>query len=139
MLKASDAFRTIGEMAQELGVKPHILRYWEEQFPSLMPLKRAGGRRHYRADDADLLRDIHRLLNVEGYTIKGARKFLADVRRGGQGVATEPSENPDRFALPGAAAATAPPAARTNASMSPQVRAAITAIRARIVQALDSE
>ena len=77
MEKSADAFRSIGEMAVELGVRTHILRYWEEQFPMLRPLKRAGGRRHYRPDDVILLRTIHRLLNSEGYTIKGARKFLS--------------------------------------------------------------
>ncbi len=77
MDKSADAFRTIGEMARELGVKTHILRYWEEQFPMLRPLKRAGGRRHYRPDDVRLLHQINNLLNDEGYTIKGARKFLA--------------------------------------------------------------
>jgi DNA-binding transcriptional MerR regulator len=77
MEKSADAFRSIGEMAEELGVRTHILRYWEEQFPMLRPLKRAGGRRHYRPDDVVLLRTIHRLLNSEGYTIKGARKFLS--------------------------------------------------------------
>jgi DNA-binding transcriptional MerR regulator len=77
MDKSTDAFRTIGEMAATLGVKTHILRYWEEQFPMLQPLKRAGGRRHYRPDDVALLTTIHRLLGQEGYTIKGARKYLA--------------------------------------------------------------
>lgn len=76
MDKSADAFRTIGEMAKILGVKTHILRYWEEQFPMLQPLKRAGGRRHYRPEDVTLLQTIYRLLNQEGYTIKGARKFL---------------------------------------------------------------
>lgn len=74
--KSSDAFRTIGEMAEALGVRTHILRYWEEQFPMLKPLTRAGGRRLYRPEDVALLHTIHRLLYSEGYTIKGARKFL---------------------------------------------------------------
>ena len=74
--KSTEAFRTIGEMAQQLGVKTHILRYWEEQFPMLAPLKRAGGRRHYRPGDVALLVTIHRLLGHEGYTIKGARNYL---------------------------------------------------------------
>lgn len=74
--KAEDAFRTIGEMAEELGVKPHILRYWEEQFATLTPLKRAGGRRHYRPEDAALLRQIQSLLQDKGLTIKGARRVL---------------------------------------------------------------
>ncbi len=74
--KTDDAFRTIGEMAAEIGVKPHILRYWEEQFPMLEPLKRAGARRHYRPEDAALLRHIQSLLQDKGFTIKGARRFL---------------------------------------------------------------
>lgn len=78
--KSSEAFRTIGEMAQLLGLKTHILRYWEEQFPMLKPLKRAGGRRHYRPEDVEMLTTIQRLLSQEGYTIKGARQFLT---RGG--------------------------------------------------------
>jgi DNA-binding transcriptional MerR regulator len=76
MQKSDDAFRTIGEMADLLGVKTHILRYWEEQFPMLSPLKRAGGRRYYRAEDVALLHRINGLLNREGYTIKGARMAL---------------------------------------------------------------
>jgi DNA-binding transcriptional MerR regulator len=74
--KSAEAFRTIGEMAEALGVRTHILRYWEEQFPMLKPLTRAGGRRLYRPDDVALLHTINRLLYSEGYTIKGARKFL---------------------------------------------------------------
>lgn len=74
--KSADAFRSIGEMAEALGVRPHILRYWEEQFPMLKPLTRAGGRRLYRPDDVALLHTIHRLLYSEGYTVKGARRFL---------------------------------------------------------------
>lgn len=93
--KASDALRTIGEMAAELDIKPHILRYWETQFPMLVPLKRAGGRRHYRPDDAALLRLIHRLLTVEGYTIRGARKFVEDMRAPrGDGVAGGSTDMP---------------------------------------------
>lgn len=75
--KSAEAFRTIGEMADELGVRTHILRYWEEQFPMLRPLTRAGGRRLYRPEDVALLHTINRLLYSEGYTIKGARKFLS--------------------------------------------------------------
>lgn len=74
--KSADAFRTIGEMAEALGVRPHILRYWEEQFPMLKPLTRAGGRRLYRPEDVALLHTIRRLLYSEGYTVKGARRFL---------------------------------------------------------------
>ena len=76
--KSADAFRNIGEMAEALGVRTHILRYWEEQFPMLKPLTRAGGRRLYRPDDVALLHTIHRLLYTEGYTVKGARRFLME-------------------------------------------------------------
>ncbi len=76
MTKDSGAFRTIGELSKELSIKPHILRYWEDQFGMLQPLKRAGSRRHYRPEDVEMVKTINRLLNEEGYTIKGARKFL---------------------------------------------------------------
>ena len=82
MTKEQGAFRTIGELSKELGIKPHILRYWEDQFAILTPLKRAGSRRHYRPEDVEIVKTINRLLNEEGYTIKGARKFLASRRRG---------------------------------------------------------
>jgi len=74
--KAPDAFRTIGELSAELGVAQHILRYWETKFPQLRPLQRAGNRRYYRPADVALARRIHRLLNEEGYTIKGVQKLL---------------------------------------------------------------
>jgi DNA-binding transcriptional MerR regulator len=74
--KAPDAFRTIGELSAELGVAQHILRYWETKFPQLKPLQRAGNRRYYRADDVALARRINRLLNDEGYTLKGVEKLL---------------------------------------------------------------
>lgn len=77
MTKEQGAFRTIGELSKELRIKPHILRYWEDQFAMLSPLKRAGSRRHYRPEDVATVKLINRLLNEEGYTIKGARKFLA--------------------------------------------------------------
>jgi DNA-binding transcriptional MerR regulator len=84
--KAPEAFLTIGEMAQRLGVKTHILRYWEEQFPMLKPLTRAGGRRLYRPSDVALLQQINDLLHRQGYTIKGARQFLQN----GSGVELSP-------------------------------------------------
>lgn len=74
--KAPDAFRTIGELSAELNVAQHILRYWETKFPQLKPLQRAGNRRYYRPADVALARRIHRLLNEEGYTVKGVQKLL---------------------------------------------------------------
>jgi DNA-binding transcriptional MerR regulator len=78
MTKSDTAFRTIGELAEELGLPQHILRYWETRFPQLRPLQRAGNRRYYRPDDVALVRRIDRLLNHEGYTIKGVQKLLAE-------------------------------------------------------------
>jgi DNA-binding transcriptional MerR regulator len=74
--KAPGAFKTIGELSSELGVAQHILRYWETKFPQLRPLQRAGNRRYYRPADVDLARRIHRLLNSEGYTVRGVQKVL---------------------------------------------------------------
>ena len=78
--KDPEAFRTIGEVAQVLGVKQHVLRYWEEQFPMLKPLTRAGGRRYYRSTDVALIAEIDRLLHHEGFTIRGARQALGAKR-----------------------------------------------------------
>src|SRR4051812_23526527 len=74
--KSEQAFRTIGELAAELGVPQHILRYWETRFPQLKPLQRAGNRRYYRPADVQLVRRIHRLLNQDGYTIRGVQQLL---------------------------------------------------------------
>src|SRR4026209_1566423 len=74
--KAPGAFRTIGELSNELGVAQHILRYWETKFSQLKPLQRAGNRRYYRPADVALVRRIHKLLNEEGYTVKGVQKLV---------------------------------------------------------------
>jgi DNA-binding transcriptional MerR regulator len=86
--KADSAFRTIGELSEELGVAQHILRYWETRFPQLRPLQRAGNRRYYRPADVALARRIDRLLNREGYTIRGVQQLLA-ARGSGQAPAVE--------------------------------------------------
>lgn len=78
MSKADGAFLTISELAAELGLPQHILRYWETRFPQLRPLQRSGNRRYYRPSDVALVRRIDQLLNVEGFTVKGAQKALAD-------------------------------------------------------------
>ena len=74
--KSPDAFRTIGEAAAEVGVEPHVLRFWETKFTRLKPLTRAGGRRYYRPADIELLLKIKQLLHVDGLTIRGAQKVL---------------------------------------------------------------
>ena len=79
MEKADGAFLTISELANELNLPQHILRYWESRFPQLKPLQRSGNRRYYRPADVAVARRIHHLLNVEGFTVKGARKVLADA------------------------------------------------------------
>lgn len=78
MEKASQAFRTISEVAKELGVQKHVLRFWETKFPQIKPMKRGGGRRYYRPEELVLLRGIQVLLHVEGYTIRGVQKILRD-------------------------------------------------------------
>jgi DNA-binding transcriptional MerR regulator len=91
--KSEHAFRTIGELAGELGVPQHILRYWETRFPQLRPLQRAGNRRYYRPDDVALARRIHRLLNQDGYTIRGVQQLLAKGEAGKAESAPEPAAN----------------------------------------------
>ena len=80
--KEPDALRTIGEVAVAFGIKQHVLRYWEQQFPMLRPLKRSGGRRYYRPEDVALVETIDRLINREGYTLKGARQAIEKGRAG---------------------------------------------------------
>jgi DNA-binding transcriptional MerR regulator len=76
--KAPDAFRTISEVADELDIPQHVLRFWETRFTQIKPMKRSGGRRYYRPDDVDLLKGIRRLLYGEGYTIRGVQRILKE-------------------------------------------------------------
>ena len=76
MSKSAEAFRTISEVADELEVPKHVLRFWEQKFPQIRPMKRGGGRRYYRPEDMELLRGIRHLLHLEGYTIRGVQKIL---------------------------------------------------------------
>jgi DNA-binding transcriptional MerR regulator len=84
--KAAGAFRTISEVADELHIPQHVLRFWETKFPQVKPLKRGGGRRYYRPDDIALLRRISDLLYIQGYTIKGVQRLL---REGGGRLADD--------------------------------------------------
>ncbi|WP_230291728.1 MerR family transcriptional regulator [Croceicoccus sp. Ery5] len=118
--KDNAAFRTIGEVANALGIKPHVLRYWEEQFPMLKPVKRSGQRRYYRPEDVALLQTIDRLLNREGFTIKGAVRAL---RSGQAGEDATPV---------GAAAVEAKTGNAPNAELAAKLRA----IRGRLAEAL---
>lgn len=76
--KSKNAFRTISEVADELDVQQHVLRFWETKFSQVRPLKRGGGRRYYRPEDVTLLKRIHELLYTEGYTIKGVQKLFRE-------------------------------------------------------------
>jgi DNA-binding transcriptional MerR regulator len=98
MDKSPEAFRTISEVAEDLDLPQHVLRFWETRFGQIRPLKRAGGRRYYRPEDVDLLKGIRHLLYREGYTIKGVQRilkaegvrFVQAVGRGEQAVEPDP-------------------------------------------------
>lgn len=81
--KSAGAFRTISEVADELGVQQHVLRFWETKFSQVRPLKRGGGRRYYRPEDITVLKRIHELLYTEGYTIKGVQKLFREHGKNG--------------------------------------------------------
>ncbi len=110
--KAPNAFRTISEVADDLHIPQHVLRFWETKFPQVKPLKRGGGRRYYRPDDINLLRRISDLLYIQGYTIKGVQRLLRDS--GGRLADDIPPPNPEdhdpddemMLPLPGLAVAT---------------------------------
>src|SRR6478609_5740101 len=107
--KDPEAFRTIGELSADLGVAQHILRYWETRFPQLKPMQRAGNRRYYRPADVALARRIHRLLNDEGYTVRGVQKLLRDKSAASEGLVA-----------PAPAMAETIPAPAVKESLSPQ-------------------
>ncbi|MFZ5734103.1 MAG: MerR family transcriptional regulator [Pseudomonadota bacterium] len=89
MEKAPDAFRTISEVADDLDIPQHVLRFWETRFSQIKPMKRSGGRRYYRPDDVDLLKGIRHLLYGEGYTIRGVQRILKEQGvRSVQGLAS---------------------------------------------------
>jgi DNA-binding transcriptional MerR regulator len=111
--KDPEAFRTIGELSDELGVAQHILRYWETKFPQLRPLQRAGNRRYYRPADVALARRIHHLLSNEGYTVRGVQKLLRDQPR-----AEKPTPAPESPPAESPAAAETPMFAADSAAKS---------------------
>ena len=116
--KEAGALRTIGEVAAGFDIRQHVLRYWEQQFPMLRPLKRSGGRRYYRPEDVALVATIDRLINREGYTLKGARQA---IEKG----------------LAGAPVAPAQPAPTSVSALSgPDILPQLRAIRSRLAAAL---
>lgn len=105
MDKSPDAFRTISEVAEDLDLPQHVLRFWETRFAHIKPLKRGGGRRYYRPDDVDLLKGIRHLLYGEGYTIKGVQRILKEegvrfVQAVGRGEASVAAPRPDSRDMP---------------------------------------
>jgi DNA-binding transcriptional MerR regulator len=122
--KAPDAFRTIGEVAKMLGIRQHVLRYWEDQFPMLRPVKRSGGRRYYRPEDVSLVERINRLVHEKGYTLRGARQAIEAEGKGARSGARTVAE--------------APPAAERVAVRPavPDIIGELRAIRARLAAAL---
>ncbi len=119
--KGALAFRTIGEVADDLDLPAHVLRFWESKFPQLKPLKRGGGRRYYRPEDIVLLRRIRQCLYQDGYTIRGVQRLLA-VAAGGSPAGIDPA-SPSLFPLEAAAGRAAasgePPNAPPNAPTGP--------------------
>jgi DNA-binding transcriptional MerR regulator len=102
--KSAAAFRTISEVATDLNLQQHVLRFWETKFPQIKPLKRGGGRRYYRPEDVVFLRHIRSLLYDDGYTIKGVQKLLRQNGNKGLDAAaaeTAPNESPGNMELNG--------------------------------------
>ncbi len=124
MSKTADAFRTISEVAGELDVPKHVLRFWEGKFPQVKPMKRGGGRRYYRPEDLELLRGIRHLLHAEGYTIKGVQKILRE-----QGV-DEVKASAKRAELVGLAAKGQAKRGRRAIARSPAPTASVSARKA---------
>jgi DNA-binding transcriptional MerR regulator len=135
--KDDGALRTIGEVSDALGIKPHVLRYWEAQFPLLKPLKRSGGRRYYRPSDVAMVETIDRLVNREGYTLKGAEAVLRSSAKSDLDRRSLDRRSGDRRAD----ADTPEPGVRVMVSDAPDTRetvAALKAIRSRLAAALEA-
>lgn len=124
--KDEGALRTIGEVSKALGIRQHVLRYWEEQFPMLKPLKRSGGRRYYRPEDVALVEAIDRLVHREGFTLRGARQALAK-KKNGEAAPAAPVPAP---------ATTVPAGNEFPPSGNFAYRARLIALRATLVKAL---
>jgi len=134
--KDEGALRTIGEVSEALDIKPHVLRYWEAQFPLLKPLKRSGGRRYYRPADVELVQTIDRLVNREGYTLKGAEAVLRAAANSPMDRRKEDRRSGDRRAD---ADPDAVPGVRIAVAEGPdmaEVIAGLKAVRARLAAAL---
>ena len=148
--KERSAFRTIGEVSEALGIKPHVLRYWEQQFSLLRPLKRSGGRRHYRPSDVEMVEAIDRLVNEEGYTLKGAEAVLRatggkgldrrmeDRRVGDRRAGNGPESQPEGAAAPAADQRAASGSDQTAAAAMRESIAKLKDIRSRLARAIEA-
>jgi len=142
--KGASAFRTIGEVADDLDLPAHVLRFWESKFTQLKPLKRRGGRRYYRPEDVVLLRRIRQCLYQDGYTIRGVQKLLG-VTAGERPAATDATRGPSLFPLDSvpdpamsadARSSTGPAAGRLRPRPTkPDTRAALEEIRRELLEA----
>jgi DNA-binding transcriptional MerR regulator len=134
--KSPAAFRTIGEVADDLELPAHVLRFWESKFPQLKPLKRGGGRRYYRPEDIVLLRRIRQCLYQDGYTIRGVQKLMGVATDGETASAPSPPTlfpleapaRPERRANPARSPSRRP-------AMSPEFRAELEEVRRELVEA----
>ena len=143
--KSPEAFRTISEVAADLDVPQHVLRFWETKFATVKPLKRGGGRRYYRPEDILLLRRIRQCLYQEGYTIRGVQKLLGGGTIGEEGASSsrDPAEPPSLFPLDASrnSAAREPdrsarPARRPSVrAVKPDVKSALEEIRRELLEA----
>jgi len=137
--KDESALRTIGEVSEALEIKPHVLRYWEQQFSLLKPLKRSGGRRYYRPEDVALVEVIDRLVNEEGYTLKGAEAVLRSEGKGALDRRAGERRAGERRARDGAKNETDAPAAMAEAKPDfSETVAGLKAIRKRLAAALET-
>src|SRR5262249_30917903 len=128
--KSATAFRTISEVATDLNVPQHVLRFWETRFAQIRPLKRAGGRRYYRPEDVELLRRIRDLLYRHGYTLRGAQRLLREQGRSGDVPPPPPGEaEPIAEVTPAAPAAAVPPPVVAAPASLPERAAAMLAGR----------
>lgn len=140
--KSPSAFRTISEVATDLDVPQHVLRFWETKFPQLKPLKRGGGRRYYRPEDVILLRRVRDLLYRDGYTIKGVQRLLRDGGREAKGAQPRPDEAArepaaDEASAPAEAVAGPSESAPRSRGLSAAQREELEAIRTELVALRD--
>ena len=141
--KSASAYRTIGEVAEDLDLPQHVLRFWESKFPQLKPLKRGGGRRYYRPEDIVLLRRIRQCLYQDGYTIRGVQKLLGEPgadaaapRNGAESPSLFPLDAASDEAPDGGPPARRPPRRPAKpGSLDPETRAALEALRRELLEA----